>query len=104
MRETIRLLKTKAMREIGVDIEDRRRVYPKCAQHEFLSDPYLECIIRHFATTVYHPTSTCKMGKIEDPTTVVDNQLRYLSSLVIKCYTCMIKRQLMYVKYYNIKR
>ena len=77
MRETVRLLKTKAMRGIGVDIEDKSRSYPKCAHHEFLSDSYLECIIRQFATTVYHPTSTCKMGRIEDPTTVVDHNLRY---------------------------
>jgi choline dehydrogenase-like flavoprotein len=76
MKETVRLLKTKAMRDIGVDIEDKSRVFPKCAHHGFLSDSYIECIIRHFGTTVYHPTSSCKMGRTEDPTAVVDPQLR----------------------------
>ncbi|XP_060555518.1 glucose dehydrogenase [FAD, quinone]-like [Ruditapes philippinarum] len=76
IKETIRLLKTKAMRSIGVNIEDKNRAYPKCAHHGFLSDAYFECIIRHFGTTVYHPTSTCKMGRTKDPTTVVDNKLR----------------------------
>ncbi|XP_060555521.1 glucose dehydrogenase [FAD, quinone]-like isoform X2 [Ruditapes philippinarum] len=76
MKETVRLLKTKAMGDIGVDIEDKSRVFPKCAHHGFLSDSYIECIIRHFGTTVYHPTSSCKMGRTEDPTAVVDPQLR----------------------------
>jgi choline dehydrogenase-like flavoprotein len=65
------------MRSIGVNIEDKNRAYPKCAHHGFLSDAYFECFIRHFGTTQYHPTSTCKMGRMEDPASVVDNKLRY---------------------------
>ncbi|XP_053405688.1 alcohol dehydrogenase [acceptor]-like [Mercenaria mercenaria] len=76
MREMLRLLDTKAMKEIGVDVEDRSRIIPQCNQFEFHSDDYLECAIRLFATTLYHPTSTCKMGKLDDPETVVDPQLR----------------------------
>ena len=47
-----------------------------CKQHEFRSDAYWECFIRHLATTVYHPAGTCKMGSVGDKTTVVDPQLK----------------------------
>ncbi|XP_045189823.2 glucose dehydrogenase [FAD, quinone]-like isoform X2 [Mercenaria mercenaria] len=76
MRETLRLLNTKAMKGIGVDTEDRDRAFPQCSQFEYLSDDYLECAIRLVATTNYHPTSTCRMGKLDHPDTVVDPQLR----------------------------
>ncbi|XP_045189827.2 oxygen-dependent choline dehydrogenase-like [Mercenaria mercenaria] len=76
MRETLRLLNTKAMKDIGVEAEDRSRAFPQCSQFEYLSDNYLECAIRLLATTTYHPTSTCKMGKPDHPDTVVDPRLR----------------------------
>ena len=47
-----------------------------CSQYEFRSDAYWECIVRHLASTVYHPTGTCKMGNTKDKTAVVDPQLR----------------------------
>ncbi|XP_053407354.1 oxygen-dependent choline dehydrogenase-like [Mercenaria mercenaria] len=76
LRETLRLLNTKAMKDIGVETADRSRAFPQCSQFEILSDNYLECAIRLLATTAYHPTSTCKMGKVDHPDTVVDPQLR----------------------------
>jgi choline dehydrogenase-like flavoprotein len=30
------------------------------------SDPLLEDLARHYATTVYHPTSTCRIGEVVD--------------------------------------
>ena len=40
------------------------------------SDENLEAFARHYSWTLYHPTSTCKMGAIDDPKAVVDPQLR----------------------------
>lgn len=41
--------------------------FPGCDSHDIFSDEYLECTIRHFTMTFYHPTSTCAMGVVVDP-------------------------------------
>ena len=40
------------------------------------SDENLDAVVRHFSTTIYHPAGTCKMGALDDPSTVVDPRLR----------------------------
>ncbi|CAH1163187.1 unnamed protein product [Phaedon cochleariae] len=50
--------------------------FPGCRQYEFDTDEYWECSIRHFTFTIYHPTSTCKMGPATDPDAVVDARLK----------------------------
>ncbi|KAI4454887.1 glucose-methanol-choline gmc oxidoreductase [Holotrichia oblita] len=50
--------------------------FPGCRQYEFDTDEYWECSIRHFTFTIYHPTSTNKMGPSSDPDAVVDPRLR----------------------------
>jgi choline dehydrogenase-like flavoprotein len=40
------------------------------------SDEEILAFIRKRAETIYHPIGTCKMGKVEDSTTVVDPQLK----------------------------
>ncbi|KAJ8917312.1 hypothetical protein NQ315_002330 [Exocentrus adspersus] len=50
--------------------------FPGCRQYAFDTDDYWECSIRHFTFTIYHPTSTCKMGPASDPDAVVDPRLR----------------------------
>jgi choline dehydrogenase-like flavoprotein len=45
---------------------------PLAAKHGYrdgdpLSDALLEDLIRHYCTTVYHPTSTCRIGGVVDP-------------------------------------
>ncbi|CAB0020141.1 unnamed protein product [Nesidiocoris tenuis] len=47
---------------------------PGCRAYQFGSDDYWECYLRHFTFTIYHPSSTCKMGV--DPDAVVDPRLR----------------------------
>jgi choline dehydrogenase len=43
---------------------------------EAQSDEEILAFIRKRAETIYHPVGTCKMGKVEDNSTVVDSQLR----------------------------
>ncbi|XP_071113297.1 alcohol dehydrogenase [acceptor]-like [Haliotis cracherodii] len=69
-----KLHQTKAFKEIGAQLEDTP--FPTCTTMKYDTDEYWECYVRALATTVYHPTTTCKMGKASDPTTVVDPQLR----------------------------
>lgn len=49
--------------------------FPKCRQFAFDTDEYWECSLRHFTFTIYHPTSTAKMGPPTDPNAVVDPRL-----------------------------
>ncbi len=41
-------------------------------------DLYWEHYARHMANTLYHPVGTCKMGAVNDPSAVVDTELRVL--------------------------
>ncbi|CAH0548917.1 unnamed protein product [Brassicogethes aeneus] len=50
--------------------------FPGCRQYAFDTDEFWECQIRHFTFTIYHPTSTNKMGPEYDPNAVVDPRLR----------------------------
>ena len=68
------LIQTSAFSSIGTDFTYTKMA--TCSEHEFRSDAYWECFIRYNAVTVYHPTSTCKMGSTDDHSTVVDSQLR----------------------------
>lgn len=47
-----------------------------CDEMPFASDKYFKCYINHMATTVYHPTGTCKMAPSTDKKAVVDSRLR----------------------------
>ncbi|KAK8394056.1 hypothetical protein O3P69_006329 [Scylla paramamosain] len=49
---------------------------PGCGGHVFGSDDYWACYARHMGTTYIHPSGTCKMGPPEDPTSVVDENLK----------------------------
>ena len=69
-----RLIQTYAFSSIGTDFTYTKMA--ACSEHEFRSDAYWECFIRYNALTVYHPTSTCKMGSVDDPSIVVDPELK----------------------------
>ena len=74
IRFTERLMQTSAFQSIGVNFNYTKLA--ACQSHECRSDAYWECFIRHTAQTTYHPTSTCKMGAIDDPSAVVDPTLK----------------------------
>ncbi|KAH3811964.1 glucose dehydrogenase [FAD, quinone]-like [Dreissena polymorpha] len=67
-------LSTPSMKKIGATVEKMK--ISVCKSHVFQSDDYWKCIVRQLAYTVYHPAGTCKMGRKDDPTAVVDPQLR----------------------------
>ncbi|XP_060583859.1 glucose dehydrogenase [FAD, quinone]-like [Ruditapes philippinarum] len=70
----MQIIETDAFKKVGADKNHMR--IETCKEHEFMSYKFYECLIRHFAVTVYHPTSTCKMGSYSDPNSVVDPELK----------------------------
>jgi choline dehydrogenase len=42
------------------------------------SDDELLKQVGEIATTIFHPVGTCKMGKVDDPSAVVDSELRVI--------------------------
>ncbi|XP_048768066.2 alcohol dehydrogenase [acceptor]-like isoform X2 [Ostrea edulis] len=77
VRNILQLGDTKAFQSIGASSQDPLEAYhPHCDGISKGSDEYWICRIRHYTFTVYHPTSTCRMGAKDDPTAVVDPELR----------------------------
>ncbi|XP_056016160.1 alcohol dehydrogenase [acceptor]-like [Ostrea edulis] len=77
VREGLRLGNTKAFQSIGASPQDPLEAYtPQCNDLQQDSDEYWLCRLRHYTYTVYHPTSTCRMGAKDDPTAVVNPELR----------------------------
>lgn len=75
IRKAQELAASKPLQGIGATL-NRQDFDGICANTKFDSDAYWECMLRHFAVTCYHPTSTCRMGAINDTSAVVDSQLR----------------------------
>lgn len=57
------------------DLQIAARHAPGCEKLELWSDEYLKCHVRSLPLTVYHPVSTCRMGR-EGENSVVDTKLR----------------------------
>lgn len=68
-----RLVKSKAMKELGARFNNR--VFPGCEDFIFDTDEYWRCYVKHLTLTSYHPVGTCKMGSLEN-NGVVDHRLR----------------------------
>lgn len=71
---TSRLASTAGMKEL--DARFHEIAVPGCSQHPVGSRDFRVCSLKHLTTTTYHPTSTCKMGPVNDPTSVVDPTLK----------------------------
>lgn len=69
-----KILQTDAMKELGVEIINE--LHPICSQYTFDTDDYWGCLVRYYTFVMYHPASTCKMGALNDSSSVVDPQLR----------------------------
>ncbi|XP_052772587.1 4-pyridoxate dehydrogenase-like [Mya arenaria] len=69
-----KFIQTPSMTSLGANADQVK--IKVCDKHDFRSDEYWACVVRHFALTVYHPCCTCRMGNPADKTTVVDPRLR----------------------------
>ncbi|KAG1714446.1 Glucose dehydrogenase [FAD, quinone] [Nymphon striatum] len=74
MKIALKFIKTPPYKRIGAQLSHFD--VPGCERHKFWSDGFLECYIRHLPLSTYHPVGTCRMGSVDDYTTVVDPYLR----------------------------
>nr|CAD7256884.1 unnamed protein product [Timema shepardi] len=68
------LSNTPTMRSIGAKLNPNK--FPGCEHYKMMSDEYLECALRKYTMTLWHPSGTCKMGPDSDPYAVLDPRLR----------------------------
>ncbi|XP_052687911.1 L-sorbose 1-dehydrogenase-like [Crassostrea angulata] len=70
------LVATKSFQSVQARIVQIK--HEDCQSKDQDADEHWECLVRHYALTNYHPTSTCKMGARDDKTAVVDPDLRVI--------------------------
>lgn len=70
-----KILKSKTMAELGAKLADTKPL-SICSQFGIDTKEYWGCVIRARPRTLHHVSGTCKMGSSDDPTAVVDPQLR----------------------------
>jgi len=70
----IRLGEMEAFKVLGSKLWDK--VMPGCEDFEQWSDLYIECLARHYTSTIYHYSGTVKMGPISDQGSVVNHELK----------------------------
>ncbi|XP_045771353.1 glucose dehydrogenase [FAD, quinone]-like [Maniola jurtina] len=76
LKRITQIVDTDVFRNAKAKLE--RVKYKDCDGHSFASDSYWECMARTLTYNVYHPVGTVKMGKADDPTSVVDSKLKVL--------------------------
>lgn len=74
IRQAIKLMLSPPFQKYGVELVGNPIF--GCQDHEYDSDEYWECALRHLTSTGYHQIGTCKMGPASDPEAVVDHRLR----------------------------
>lgn len=83
IRAALTIGKTAAMKRYGTEFIDIP--LPGCEKYKKNSDQYWECGLRTLTFNIYHYSGTCKMGPRNDPTSVVDSNLK-VSSIYRLCY------------------
>ena len=76
MKTSLVLSETKAFQKMGSVFY--KKIFPGCEHTEYFTDPYWECLARHYTETIYHYSGTAKMGPYWDPDAVVDPELRFV--------------------------
>ena len=69
-----KIMETPTMKRLGAKIEQSKVSF--CSQHDFRTDAFWDCFARYITVHAYHVTGTCKMGAENNPTSVVDPNLR----------------------------
>ena len=72
IRHAQRLLNTTAFKPYRGTVPSKDATSP----YEYNSDDFWRWYVRHPTLTIFHPVGTCKMGDPNDPSTVVDPQLK----------------------------
>lgn len=76
LKRVTQIVETDVFRNVHAKLE--RVKFKDCDGLRCASDSYWECMARTLTYNVYHPVGTAKMGKQDDPTTVVDSKLKVL--------------------------
>nr|CAI5851865.1 unnamed protein product [Callosobruchus analis] len=74
IREVQRIIKSPSLRKFDAKLVDIP--LPGCGKYGFDTDEYWECSLRTIISSIYHQSSTCKMGPSSDPEAVVNSKLR----------------------------
>lgn len=76
LRTCKKMLNTPYLLELGA--KPLETLIPGCEKYFENEDQYFTCWAKNILFTFHHAVGTCKMGDANDPTAVVDPELRYL--------------------------
>ncbi|KAF7409730.1 hypothetical protein HZH68_004111 [Vespula germanica] len=74
VKAAIAFAETSSLKRLGARFHSKP--LPNCKHLPMFTDEYWECLIRQFTMTIYHMSSTAKMGPRSDPMAVVDPSLK----------------------------
>lgn len=83
---------SKTFQDIGAKLSEVP--FPSCKEQIFDSDDYWNCYLRHYTLSVYHHSSTCSMGKIDDLNAVVDSTLKVIGTDRLRVVDASVMPQL----------
>ncbi|KAK3098403.1 hypothetical protein FSP39_019191 [Pinctada imbricata] len=88
----LQLANTSVLKKYGLDDTHPDVNIPAFKKYKYGTDAYWEEYVRHLTFTVYHPTSTCAMGREDDPIAVVDPRLRVRGIENLRVADCSVMR------------
>ena len=72
IKVTLQIMNTSAFHSKGITLTAEMANAP----YKYGTDKFWEWLIKASVRTMYNPVGTCKMGSVDDPSTVVDPRLR----------------------------